>query len=68
MYVREGVRAGQVWKKEPSNWPKASKDLEELPYMNDLAASLLCSSSLGGLPTLFLSGYVYIYISALSLS
>lgn len=59
-YVTEGVRAGQVWKKEPSNWPKARKDLEGLPYMSHLAASLLCSSSLGGLPALFLSGYICI--------
>ena len=65
-YIREGARAGQVWKKKPNNWPKANEDLEELPYMNDLTASLLWSSSLGGLPTLFLSGYIY--LSALSLS
>ena len=67
-YIREGARAGQVWEKKPNIWPKANIDLEELPYMNDLTSSLLCSSSLEGLPTLFLSGYIYIYISALSLS
>ena len=50
-----GPRAGQVWKKKQDNWPKVNKDPEELPYRNDLTTSLLHSSSLGGMPTPFLS-------------
>ena len=53
--LEECPRVGQVWKKKPDNWLKADKDLEELPYINDLTASLLCSSSLGRTSTLFLS-------------
>ena len=44
-----------MWKKKPDNWPKVNKEPEELPYINDLNASLLLSS-LGGMPTHFLSG------------
>ena len=50
----EGPRAGQVWKKKPDKWPKVNKDPEELPYISDLTAPLLHSSSLGGTPTPFL--------------
>ena len=50
IYVEEGHRVGQVWKKKPDNWLKVNKDPEELTYINDLTSSLLCSSSLGGHP------------------
>ena len=40
---------GQVWEKKPDNWPKVNKGPEEVPYINDLPASLLSSSSLGGM-------------------
>lgn len=40
---------GQVWTKKPDNWPKVNKGPEEVPYINDLPASLLSSSSLGGM-------------------
>ena len=50
MHVGEGPRAGQVWKKKPGNWPKVNKDPEGLPDINDLTASLLPSSPLGGRP------------------
>ena len=55
-YVGEGPRAGQVRKKKPDNWPKVNKDPEEMPYINDLTASLL--HSLERMTTSFLSGYV----------
>ena len=45
---------GQLWKKKPDNWPKVNKGPEEVPYINDLPASLLSSSSLGGMPAPFL--------------
>ena len=48
MYIEEGPRVGQVWKKKPDNWLKVNKDPEELTYINDLTSSLLRSSSLGG--------------------
>ena len=35
---------------------KEDKDPQELTYKNDLTASLLCSSSLAGMPIPFLSG------------
>ena len=44
---------GKKW----DNWPKANKNLE-LPYVKDLTVYLLCSSSLVGMPTLFLSRHV----------
>ena len=50
-HIGEGPRAGQVRKKKPDNWPKVNKDPEELPYINDLTASLLSSSSIGRTPT-----------------
>ena len=46
---REGPRVDQVWEKKPDNWPKVNKGPEEVPYINDLPASLLSSSSLGGM-------------------
>ena len=49
------VLGHQVWKKKPGNWPKVNKDLEELPYINDLTTSLL-HSSLGGCPHPFSLG------------
>ena len=34
MHIGKNLKAGQMWKKEPDNWPKVNKDLEELPiYM-----------------------------------
>ena len=42
-------------KKKPDNWPKVNKDLGELPYINDLTVPLQQSSSLGRMPTFFLS-------------
>ena len=56
MHIGKRPTAGQVWKKKPDNWPKINKDPEELPYISDLTASLLLSSSLGRTPTPFLSG------------
>ena len=47
-HVREGPRAGQVWRKKPDNWPEMNRDPEELPHISDLTASLLGSSSLWG--------------------
>ena len=35
---------------------KEDKDLEELPYINDLTTSFLCSSSLRRMPTSFSPG------------
>ena len=49
-HVGEGARAGQVRRKKPDNWPEVNRDPEELPYMHDLTAPLLRSSSLGGRP------------------
>ena len=40
-----GSKVGQVQKKKLHNWLKINKDLEELPYMNDLMVSWLHSSS-----------------------
>ena len=40
--------------KKQDNWLKVNKDLEELPYVSDLSASLLCSFSLEGVHTLSL--------------
>ena len=43
-------RVGQVWKKNPDNWPEGRQNPEELNYINDLSTSSLHSSSLGGCP------------------
>ena len=43
-----------MWEKKQGNWLKVNKDLEELPYVSDLSASLLCSFSLEGVHTLSL--------------
>ena len=56
--VGEDCRAGQVWKKKPDNWPKVSKDVEELLGMKGFHASLRGSFSWGEMPTLFLSRHV----------
>ena len=53
-------RAGEMWEENPDNWPEVSKDPEELPCINDLTASLLHSSSLGKMPTPFLSWGVFL--------
>lgn len=58
IHLGEGPKIGQVWKKKPDDWLKVNKTLEELSYINDLATSFLCSSSLGGMPTHFFSGCV----------
>ena len=50
LHVREGPRVGQVWKKKPSDCLRVSKDPEELPCVNGLAASFLQPSSPGGTP------------------
>ena len=63
-HVGEGPRAGQVWKKKPDNWPEVNKDLEELPYINDLTDSLLCSSSLGGDAHILSSPGVYFCLAS----
>ena len=55
-----------MWKKKPRNWPKVNKYPEELPCVNDLTASLLPSSSLGGMPTPFLFGCVFLPCSCLN--
>ena len=65
-HAEEGPRAGQVWKKKPGNWPKVNKDLEELSYINDLTASLLHSSLLGGRPHPFSPGVYLCLPSALN--
>ena len=53
----EDPRVGQVWGKKPDNWPEGRHRLRRTDfYKCDLTASLLCSSSsLGGIPTCFLS-------------
>lgn len=54
----EGPRVVSV---EQRNWIislKENKDLEEMPHVNDLTISFLCSSSLGGTPTPSLSFYL----------
>jgi len=50
-HIGQDPRASQVWGKKRDNWPKVNKDREELPYLNDLTASLL-PFSLGMTPTL----------------
>ena len=34
-HPEEGLRVGQVWKKNPDNWLKIKKDPEELTYITD---------------------------------
>ena len=55
-----------MWKKKPENWLKVNKDPEELPYINDLIASLLSSSSLGGQSHLFSVGVHLVLASVLT--
>ena len=50
-----------MWKKKPDNWSRISKDREELPFIKDLTASLLHSSSLWGRPHAFsLSAHLWL--------
>ena len=46
----------EVWKRKPDNWLKVNQDLEELPYIDDVTAFLLLTSSLGETPTPFSPG------------
>ena len=50
----EDPRTGWMWEKKQDNWLKVNKDLEQLPHVSDLSASLLCSSSLEDVHTLSL--------------
>ena len=64
MHVGEGPRVGQVWKKKPDIVQREETYPEELPYVKDLTASFLRSSSLEGKPTPFLSEYALASILA----
>jgi len=46
----------EVWKRKPDNWLKVNQDLEELPYIDDVTAFLLLTSSLEETPTPFSPG------------
>ena len=47
MHPGESQRVGQAWKRNQIIGLKEDRDPEELPYINDLAPFLLCSSSQG---------------------
>ena len=55
MHVGNGPRTGWGWKKKLNIWPKVNKDWEELLCVSGLTHTLLHSSSLGRMPTPFLS-------------
>ena len=52
--MEKDPRTGWMWEKKQDNWLKVNKDLEELPHVSDLSASLLCSLSLEDVHTLSL--------------
>ena len=47
---------------------KEDKDLEELPYVNNLTASFLCSSSLRRVPMSFSPGVYLCFSSSVTVS
>ena len=61
--IGEGPGTEQMWEKKWGNWPDEDKDPEELSLYEDLTTSLLYFSSLGRTPTLFLSRYVFLFVS-----
>ena len=50
--MKKDPSTGWMWGKKQDNQLEVNKDLEELPYVSDLSASLLCSFSLEDIHTL----------------